>query len=142
MDFVWLVAIPLLTAFLIGSLPLGAWLVRSTSGFDPREVNPHLLGVETVARLVGSWVALGSFAIDMLKGAVGMIAGTLGIGVGRWLGNLGAQHDGTVAVEETRCEGLADHLCLRASHTGLLLSRAAARQTAHFLQCGRFQAHP
>lgn len=75
MDFVWLVAVPLLTAFLIGSLPLGAWLVRRTSGFDPREVNPHLLGVETVARLVGGWVALGSFAIDMLKGAVGVIVG-------------------------------------------------------------------
>ncbi|HZJ09870.1 MAG TPA: glycerol-3-phosphate acyltransferase [Trueperaceae bacterium] len=76
MDYVWFVAVPLLTAFLIGSLPLGAWLVRTTTGFDPREVNPHLLGVENVARLVGGWVALGSFALDMFKGAISVVVGT------------------------------------------------------------------
>ena len=76
MEYLWFALVPALTAFLIGSLPLGAWLVRTTSGFDPRDVNPHLLGVENVARLVGTWVALGSFALDMLKGAIGVVAGT------------------------------------------------------------------
>lgn len=75
MDTWWLVAIPVLVAYLVGSLPLGAWLIRNASGFDPREVNPHLLGVENVYRLVGGWVAVGTFALDILKGLLGVAAG-------------------------------------------------------------------
>src|SRR5690606_39915995 len=75
MSTVWLVTIPVLTAYLVGSLPLGAWLVRKASGFDPREVNPHLLGVENVYRLVGGWVAVGTFTLDVLKGLIGVAIG-------------------------------------------------------------------
>lgn len=78
MDFLWFLPVSLLVAYLIGSLPLGAWLVRSTSGFDPRDVNPHLLGVENVARLVGPWVAVGSFALDVFKGLIAVVVGTTG----------------------------------------------------------------
>lgn len=67
--------LPLLTAYLVGSLPLGAWLVQAASGFDPRDVNPHLLGVENVYKLVGPWVAVSSFVLDILKGALGVILG-------------------------------------------------------------------
>ncbi len=68
-------ALPLLTAYLVGSLPLGAWLVQAASGFDPRDVNPHLLGVENVYKLVGPWVAVSSFVLDILKGALGVMLG-------------------------------------------------------------------
>lgn len=64
-------------AYAIGSLPLGAWLVRATSGFDPRDVNPHLLGVENVYKLVGPAVAVSSFVLDILKGLTAVMVGTL-----------------------------------------------------------------
>lgn len=69
--------LPLLVAYAIGSLPLGAWLVQAASGFDPRDVNPHLLGVENVYKLVGPWVAVTSFVLDVLKGALGVMSGAL-----------------------------------------------------------------
>ncbi len=70
--------IAFLTAFLVGSLPLGARLVERVSGWNPRAVNPHLLGVENVARLVGGGVALGAFGLDLLKGLAAVVAGVAG----------------------------------------------------------------
>ncbi len=67
--------IAFLTAFLVGSLPLGARLVERVSGWSPNAVNPHLLGVENVARLVGGGVALGAFGLDLLKGLSAVVAG-------------------------------------------------------------------
>ncbi len=75
MGLVLALALAFLTAFLVGSLPLGARLVERVSGWAPREVNPHLLGVENVARLVGGGVALGAFGLDLLKGMLGLVAG-------------------------------------------------------------------
>jgi pimeloyl-ACP methyl ester carboxylesterase len=69
---------------------------------------------------------------------IGLIAGTMGMGAGRLLANLKAPHDGTVEVEETRLQGLADHVCLAVSHTGLLASMDVAKQTTSFLQDGHF----
>ncbi|MCC4592966.1 alpha/beta hydrolase, partial [Xanthomonas campestris pv. cannae] len=45
-----------------------------------------------------------------------------------------------VALAETRVPGLNDHCQVRASHSGLLFSAGAARQTAAFLRDGRFAA--
>lgn len=69
---------------------------------------------------------------------IGLIAGTSGMGAGRLLAKLKMPHDGTVEVDETRLVGLADHLCLAVSHTGLLASKEVARQVTCFLQEGRF----
>jgi pimeloyl-ACP methyl ester carboxylesterase len=69
---------------------------------------------------------------------VGVIAGSLGLGVGMLLGGLGAPGDGAVTVAETDVPGATDRITLRASHTGLLLSRIAARQTCRFLRHGAF----
>lgn len=77
MDTVILWLLPLALAYLIGSLPLGAWLVRAASGFDPRDVNPHLLGVENVYKLVGPAVAVTSFTLDIFKGLVAVMVGSL-----------------------------------------------------------------
>ena len=53
-------------------------------------------------------------------------------------------NDGTVAVEETRLSGLADHAVIPTSHSGLLFSEEAARLALSFLGEGRFapQARP
>src|SRR5688572_11180904 len=69
---------------------------------------------------------------------VGVIAGSMGFGMGRVLGNLGAEHDGTVTVEETRLPGARDHIVVAGSHTGMLLSADAAAQTRYFLEHGNF----
>jgi hypothetical protein len=69
---------------------------------------------------------------------LGVIAGNVGIGLGRLVGVNGAPNDGTIFVEETRLQGIADHLVIRISHTALPFSSTVARQTAAFLNDGRF----
>jgi hypothetical protein len=69
---------------------------------------------------------------------LGIIAGDLGIGLGRLAGTLGGPSDGTILVEETRLDGAADRVVLRVSHTGLLFSGAVARAAGAFLRTGRF----
>ena len=69
---------------------------------------------------------------------VGMIAGNSPRGLGQLFGRFEGEHDGTVAVAETRLPGLVDHLVLRTSHMGMLFSREVARQAGCFLATGRF----
>ena len=57
----------------------------------------------------------------------------------RLVGGLEEPHDGTVSVAETQLEGIADHLTLAATHTGLPFSHEAAEQIVAFLRHGRFQ---
>lgn len=92
-------------------------------------------------------VALGRSADLLVKGCalpwpghaqVGAIAGSASRGLGRVLGGFPDINDGTVGIEETRWSGLADHVVVPASHSGLLFSRPAARQAVHFLRHGRF----
>ena len=72
---------------------------------------------------------------------VGMVAGNVAHGIGRWFTRFDGDSDGTVAVEETRLPGLADHCVIPSSHSGLVFSAEASRQAAHFLREGRFR-HP
>ena len=69
---------------------------------------------------------------------LGVIAGSVGIGLGRLVGVHGAPSDGTIFVEETRLPGILEHLVLRVSHTALPYSSTVARQTAAFLSDGNF----
>ncbi len=69
---------------------------------------------------------------------VGMIAGCTPLGLGAMLGHFAGEHDGTVAVDETRLPGLADHCVVESNHTGLLFSAEVAQQVAQFLRAGHF----
>ena len=69
---------------------------------------------------------------------LGVIAGNLGVGLGRLLGPIPAPNDGTVLVEETDLPGAAAHIQLPVSHSGMVFSETVARQTAAFLRDGRF----
>ncbi len=69
---------------------------------------------------------------------VGVIAGSMGMGLGRLFAQFDTDNDGTVLVEETRLPGAKDHIVIRTSHTGMLLSAAVARQARHFLRQGAF----
>jgi pimeloyl-ACP methyl ester carboxylesterase len=73
------------------------------------------------------------------RAVVGAIAGRVPHGLGALFAGFADDHDGTVAVEETRLPGLADHVVIEASHSGLLFSAAAAEQAGAFLHDGRFR---
>ena len=69
---------------------------------------------------------------------VGMVAGNRPRGLGALVARFDGAHDGTVSVDETRIPGLADHIVIDASHSGLLFSAEAVRQALGFLEHGRF----
>jgi len=70
---------------------------------------------------------------------VGVIAGSMGVGLGRLFANLESAHDGTVLVEETYLPGAKDHIVLSISHTGMVFSSEVAEQAAAFLRGGSFR---
>lgn len=69
---------------------------------------------------------------------LGVIAGRLRLGMGMFIPGIPKPNDGTVAVEETRLEGMTDHITLPVSHFGMLMSARVAQQTIHFLNHGGF----
>lgn len=70
---------------------------------------------------------------------LGVIAGTLPLGLGRALGRLPGANDGVVCVEETVVDGMRDRILLPLSHSAMILSARVAAQTAEFLRHGRFR---
>ena len=101
-----------------------------------------------LARWPGGRTALGRSIAEWLEGSrpaldagheIGVIAGSLPLGLGSLVApDLPAPSDGAVSVEETRCPGMRDHVVLNVSHSGMLVSRAVARQIATFLRDGAF----
>ena len=73
-----------------------------------------------------------------LRYEIGVIAGSLGFGLGTLVAKLPAPHDGTVTVDETRCDSMTDHIVLPVSHTGMLTSFRVADEACRFLDTGRF----
>ncbi len=69
---------------------------------------------------------------------IGVIAGTLPLGMGLLAGGPNPPHDGTVSVEETRLKGATDFITLPVSHSGMLLSTAVANHVITFLRSGQF----
>lgn len=63
-----------IAAWAWGSVPFGAWWIRLASGRDPNALNPRLLGVENVFRWLGPPVAFVGFLLDVVKGAVVVVA--------------------------------------------------------------------
>ncbi len=73
---------------------------------------------------------------------VGVIAGDLPLGLGRFVGDVPYPNDGTIAVKETELQGIKDHIVLHVSHFSVLVSRTAANQVLHFLRFGSFFREP
>ena len=98
----------------------------------------------------GRWL-LGAAADDLAHGAdaaccaalgrhrVGMVAGTRPLGLGLLVGAPAGPSDGTVAVAETRVDGLTDRVEVPANHTSMLFSGEVRRLAAQFLRVGRFR---
>lgn len=137
---------------------LGGLLILET--FETQEALPPgrivLLGCPAqgsrAARVFASWPfgqrLLGPLAAGELtreqprawRGSrdLGIIAGSLSAGMGRWLAELPVPNDGTVSVDETRLPGASEHVVHDVSHTGILLSAAVADSLLRFLRTGSF----
>lgn len=72
------------------------------------------------------------------KQELGVIAGDVRFGMGLIIPNIPRPSDGTVAVEETRLDGMRDHITLHVSHFGLLFSKNTFIQSRHFIEHARF----
>ncbi|MGH8495768.1 MAG: esterase/lipase family protein [Gammaproteobacteria bacterium] len=68
----------------------------------------------------------------------GIIAGSLGVGLGRLFATFDGPHDGTVSVAETQLADATAHRVLPLTHMSLLFSREVTAEVAHFLEFGRF----
>lgn len=103
----------------------------------------HFLRAPMGVHLVGK--SLQELALAPRLGAwpgdrdLGIIAGSLNLGLGAWLGAVTGPSDGTVSVEETRLPGAADHLVLPVCHISMLFSPRVADQAANFLRHGSFE---
>jgi pimeloyl-ACP methyl ester carboxylesterase len=71
---------------------------------------------------------------------LGVLAGTLPLGLGRVLGALPGSNDGVVRVEETLVEGMRERIVLPVGHSQMLLSARVAAQVSSFLSHARFAA--
>jgi len=71
---------------------------------------------------------------------LGVLAGTLPVGLGRLFGALPGPNDGVVRVAETGIEGMRDRVVLRVSHSAMLLSARVAAQVTSFLSDAHFIA--
>jgi pimeloyl-ACP methyl ester carboxylesterase len=70
---------------------------------------------------------------------IGIIAGSMGLGLGRLVAKLDVDNDGTVLVEETKLPGAKDHIVLPVTHTGMVFSADVAEQAMWFLKNGGFK---
>ncbi len=70
--------------------------------------------------------------------ALGVIAGSLPLGLGRLFGPLPGVNDGVVSLEETEVEGMAARAVLPVGHSEMLISARVADNVAMFLAEGKF----
>jgi pimeloyl-ACP methyl ester carboxylesterase len=73
--------------------------------------------------------------------ALGVVAGSLPLGLGRLFGRLPGVNDGAVCLEETAVEGMAGRVVLPVGHSAMLISARVAAQVAAFLFDGKFRAN-
>lgn len=73
--------------------------------------------------------------------ALGVVAGSLPLGLGRLFGRLPGVNDGAVRLEETAVDGMAERVVLPVGHSAMLVSAEVAAQVAAFLADGRFLAN-
>jgi len=70
--------------------------------------------------------------------SLGVVAGTVPLGLGRLFGALPGANDGVVTVEETTVAGMRERVALPLGHSQLIFSRRVGRLVESFLKEGRF----
>lgn len=113
----------------LGTPHTGSSAARQLARYSPGRL---ILGRSTLQGLIGN--------VPPWRNSheLGVIAGTLQLGMGMFIPGIPRPNDGTVAVEETRLEGMTDHITLPVSHFGMLLSKTVAQQTINFLKHSAF----
>lgn len=98
-------------------------------------------GFQLINGPAGMQLGTGEMSIPTLLGAadfeVGIIAGTRSINL-ILSTMLPGQNDGKVSVENTRLEGMSDHLALPVTHPFMMKNNAVIRQVVHYLREGEF----
>ena len=70
---------------------------------------------------------------------LGVIAGTVPLGLGRALGRLPGENDGVVRVEETAVQGMTGRSLVPLGHSLLIVSGAVGQLVERFLATGSFE---
>lgn len=73
-------ALVVLGGYLLGSMPFGYWLVRLLKGEDVRTAGSGNIGATNVWRTYGRWYGLPIVVLDVAKGFVPALVGTLLVG--------------------------------------------------------------
>ncbi len=114
---------------------------RAASHLNQTDWGNTILGKSITAGVVDD--AANQWARDVCASRdIGVIAGTVPVGVGQLLTSFDETNDGTVAVSETRLTGIKDHICMPVNHKGLVISKDVTDQAAAFLKRGEFLRDP
>jgi len=70
---------------------------------------------------------------------LGVVAGSLPLGLGRVFGRLPGENDGVVCVSETEVEGMAARTVVPQGHSMLIVSGQVGRLAERFLSAARFE---
>lgn len=106
--------------------------------FAARRLSRVRIGRAAVGASIAEWLR-GARPQNLARFEIGAIAGDLGVGLGVVVvPDLPRPHDGTISVAETQVPGARDHIVLRVSHTGMVMSTAVVRQVCEFLRRGKF----
>ena len=73
-------ALVVLGGYLLGSMPFGYWVVRLVKGEDIRKVGSGNIGASNVWRTYGRWLGIPIVLLDVAKGFVPALVGSLLVG--------------------------------------------------------------
>jgi pimeloyl-ACP methyl ester carboxylesterase len=136
---------------------LGGVLVLEMLNANPElpVASAVLLGAPARGCLAGRRFGTGSFGRWMMGGCgelwqerravwtrkapLGVVAGTLPVGLGRAFGRLPGANDGVVRLEETEVDGMTERVLVPVGHSLLIVSRAVGRLVERFMRTGRFE---
>lgn len=121
--------LPVASALLIGA-PVRGCLAG-------RRLGAHALGRWMLGGSAARWEACE--ALWRRPEPLGVVVGTLPLGLGRALGALPGENDGVVRVEETMVEGMTASIHVHEGHSMLVVSPRVARLARRFLERGRFE---
>ena len=116
----------------IGSPLLDCWVGRRFY-----QMHPHL-GRLMIGQTVADHISRPGDPVWRGRRDFGVLAGTYRFGIGAIFRTLPQPSDGVVLLDETRLEGLRDHMTFRLNHFGMLFSRRCTVQIARFLATGEF----
>ena len=120
----------------IGSPLLDCWVARRFYRVHPR------VGRWMVGRTVADHISRPSDPVWRGSRDFGVLAGTYRFGIGAIFSSLPRPSDGVVLLDETRLQGVRDHVTFRLNHFGMLFSKRCCAQVARFLATGTFAHVP